>query len=53
MVAEKVAHPVQISIWFRMETVMTERGQIPFQDFIQANLKQLQETYLKEWATVK
>jgi hypothetical protein len=53
MVSEKVAHPVQISIWFRMETVLTEGGQIPFQNFIQANLKQLQEIYLKEWATVK
>ena len=49
MVAEKVAHPVQISIWFRMETVMTEGGQIPFQTFIQNSLNQLQEIYLKEW----
>jgi len=53
MVAEKVAHPVQISIWFRMETVLTEGGQIPFQNFIQTNLKQLQEIYLKEWAKEK
>jgi hypothetical protein len=53
MVAEKVAHPVQISIWFRMETVMTEGGQIPFQDFIQTNLKQLQKIHLKEWVREK
>jgi uncharacterized hydrophobic protein (TIGR00271 family) len=53
MVAEKVAHPVQISIWFRMETVMTEGGQIPFQDFIQTSLKQLQGIHLKEWAKEK
>jgi uncharacterized hydrophobic protein (TIGR00271 family) len=53
MVSEKVAHPVQISIWFRMETVLTEGGEIPFQTFIDANLKQLQEIYLKEWDTVK
>jgi uncharacterized hydrophobic protein (TIGR00271 family) len=53
MVAEQVAHPVQISIWFRMETVMTEGGQIPYQDFIQTNLKQLQEIHLKEWVKEK
>jgi hypothetical protein len=53
MVTEKVAHPVEISIWFRMETVMTEGGQIPFQDFIQTNLKQFQEIHLKEWAKEK
>jgi uncharacterized hydrophobic protein (TIGR00271 family) len=53
MVTEQVAHPVQISIWFRMETVMTEGGQIPYQDFIQTNLKQLQEIHLKEWAKEK
>jgi len=53
MVSEKVAHPVQVSIWFRMETVLTEGGQIPFQTFIEANLNQLQEIYLKEWAKVK
>jgi hypothetical protein len=53
MVSEKVAHPVQISIWFRMETVMTEGGQIPFQNFMQTNLNQLQHIYLKEWAKVK
>jgi len=53
MVAEKVGHPVQISIWYRVETVMTERGQIPFQDFIQANLKQLQEIHLREWIKEK
>ena len=53
MVTEKVEHPVQISIWFRMETVMTEGGQIPFQDFIQTNLKQFQEIHLKEWAKEK
>ena len=52
MVSEKVAYPVQISIWFRMETVLTEGGQIPFQTFMQTNLKQLQEIYLKEWAKV-
>ena len=53
LVSEKVAHPVQISIWFRMETVLTEGGQIPFQNFIQTNLNQLQQIYLKEWAKVK
>jgi uncharacterized hydrophobic protein (TIGR00271 family) len=53
MVAEKVAHPVQVSIWFRVETVLTEGGEIPFQTFIQTNLNQLQEIYLKEWAKVK
>ena len=53
MVAEKVAHPVQISIWLRMETVMTEGGQIPFQEFIRTNLKQLQEIHLKEWTKDK
>ena len=52
MVAEKVAHPVQISIWFRMETVLTEGGQIPFQTFIETNMKQLQKIYLKDWAKV-
>jgi len=36
-----------------METVMTEGGQIPFQDFIQTHLKQLQEIHLKEWANEK
>ena len=53
MVAEKVAHPVQISVWFRVETVLTEEGQIPFQTFIQNSLNQLQKVYLKEWAKVK
>jgi uncharacterized hydrophobic protein (TIGR00271 family) len=53
MVAEKVAHPVQISVWFRVETVLTEEGQIPFQTFIQNSLNQLQKFYLKEWAKVK
>jgi len=53
MVAEKVAHPVQISIWFKMETVLTEGGQIPFQTFIQTSLKQIQEIHLKEWYKVK
>jgi uncharacterized hydrophobic protein (TIGR00271 family) len=53
MVTEKVAHPVEISIWFRMETVMTEGGQIPFQDFIQTNLKQFQKIHLKDWAKEK
>jgi hypothetical protein len=48
-----VAHPVQISIWLRMETVMTEGGQIPFQEFIRTNLKQLQEIHLKEWTKDK
>ena len=53
MVVEKVAHPVQISIWFRVETVLAEEGQIPFQTFIQNSLNQLQKIYLKEWAKVK
>jgi hypothetical protein len=53
LVAEKVAHPVQTSIWFRVETVLTEGGQIPFQTFIQNNLNQLEEIYLKEWGKVK
>jgi len=53
MVAEKVAHPVQVSIWFRMETVLTEGGQVPFQTFIQANLNQLQKIYLKNWEKVQ
>ncbi len=53
LVAKKVAHPVQTSIWFRMETVLTEEGEIPFQSFIQNNLNQLEQIYLKEWGKVK
>ena len=53
MVSEKVAHPLQIYVWFKMETVLTEGGQIPFQSFIQNNLNQLQQIYLKEWVKVK
>jgi uncharacterized hydrophobic protein (TIGR00271 family) len=53
MVTEKVAHPVQISIWFRMEMVLTEEGEIPFQSFIQTNLNQLQKIYLNDWDKVK
>ena len=53
MVSEKVAHPVQISIWSRMETVLTEGGQVPFQTFIETNLKQLEKIYLKDWAKAK
>ena len=53
MISEKVAHPVQISVWFRMETVLTEGGEIPFQTFIAANLSRLQEIYLKDWAKVE
>jgi len=52
-VSEKVAHPVQVSIWSRMETVITDGGQIPLETFVGTSLNQIQEAYLKEWANVK